>query len=83
LSVQRVFQNSLNSHAKQIIPKIFKGLSDEYVRIAALIIMKNQDTTIETINAWEKAGIIKTEWQKQRFINLIADSYQQDREKDK
>jgi len=62
---------TLNAVQKQILPKIHKGLADEYVRIVELIVKKTPVISIQTIDNWEELGRLKSEWQKQQFLNLI------------
>jgi len=62
---------TLNAVQKQILPKIHKGLADEYVRIVELIVKKTPVISIQTIDNWEELGRLKSEWQNQQFLNLI------------
>lgn len=71
---------NLNAKQKQTLPKIHKGLCDEYVRVVELIVKKKTKMTKNTIDIWQKEGKIKTEWQKQQFMNLI-DRASQEKEK--
>ena len=62
----------LSSVQKQVLPQIFKGLCDEYVRIAQLIVQKTPGLTVAAVDRWAEMGRLKTPWQKAQFVNLIA-----------
>ena len=64
---------TLTADQQHILPQIFKGLCDEYVRVAELIVKKKPNVTTEDVEQWTEAGKIKTDWQKQQFMNLITE----------
>jgi hypothetical protein len=63
---------TLTASQVQILPGIHKGLADEYVRTAELIVKKTPDVSLEAVEHWAELGKLKTDWQKQQFMNLIA-----------
>ena len=67
-----VESGELTGRHKQILPQIFKGLCDEYVRIAEFIVRKSPGLTTEIVHTWKEAGRLKTDWQEEQFLNLIA-----------
>ena len=58
---------------KRRLISLYKGLCDEYVRVAELIITKSTNINLDAIESLSRNKVLSTEWQKQRFINLIAE----------
>ena len=69
-----ITNGTLNPKQIQILPKVHKGLCDEYVRMAELIIKKSPNFSLKEVDELCKQKVIKTDWQKQQFINLIIGS---------
>ena len=64
----------LSERQRQIIPKVHRGLTDQYIRLAELIVQNDSALTKEDIEKWyqERRPGLETDWRKQQFINLIA-----------
>lgn len=62
---------TLTRNQQQILPKIHKGVCDDYVRIVELIVKKSPQISLKKIEQLLKMGIIKSDWQKQQFVNLV------------
>ncbi|MCK4664953.1 MAG: hypothetical protein KAT68_18935 [Bacteroidales bacterium] len=65
---------NLNNYQQQQLPQIFKGLCDECIRVIELIVQKVPNISIKHIEKWAEMGRLKTDWQKQQFINLIPEN---------
>lgn len=64
---------NLNIKQIQHIPLIYKGLCDEYIRVAEMIAQRTPKLNREIIDKWESDNKIKSNWQKQQFINMIPE----------
>ena len=62
----------LTPYQEMQLSQIAKGLCDEYVRVAELVVKKTPSVTIKDVEEWTKIGRIKTDWQRQQFLNLIT-----------
>jgi hypothetical protein len=63
----------LSEKQKQVLPKIHRGLADQFIRLAELIIQNDVSITKSDIEKWlaEKRPGVETEWRKNQFVNLI------------
>jgi len=69
-----ITNGTLNPNQLQMLPKIHKGLCDEYIRMAELIIKKSPNFSLKEVDELCERKVIQTDWQKQQFINLIIGS---------
>jgi hypothetical protein len=63
----------LTERQKLVLPKVHRGLSSLYIRLAELIVQNNPDMTTENIVLWfdEQRPGLESEWRKEQFLNLI------------
>ncbi len=68
-----VENGELSEKQKQVLPKIHRGLSDQYIRLAELIVQNDVSITELDVEKWrdDKRPGIETDWRKNQFINLI------------
>jgi len=64
---------NLSEEQRQIIPKVHRGLTNQYIRLAELIVQNNSKLTKDDIEKWyqEKRPGIETDWRRKQFLNLI------------
>lgn len=55
----------------KVLPQLFKGLCDQYVMIAELIVQKTPGISLEDVERWVELNRLKTKWQKNQFVNLV------------
>jgi len=55
----------------KILPQLFKGLCDQYVMIAGLIVQKTPHISLDDIDRWVQINRLKTDWQRDQFVNLV------------
>jgi hypothetical protein len=63
----------LSERQKQILPKVHRGLSEQYIRLAEIIVQNDPSLTEEEIIQYnnDKRPGLENEWRKKQFINLI------------
>ncbi len=68
-----VENGELSEEQKQVLPKIHRGLSDQFIRLAELIVQNDVSITKLDVEKWrdEKRPGLETDWRKNQFINLI------------
>lgn len=64
----------LTTEHRQVIPRVFKGLCCEYLRVAEFIVKKTPSMTLDDVKQWRKMGRLKTDWQERQFLNLVLAS---------
>jgi hypothetical protein len=64
----------LTTEQRKVIPRVFKGLCCEYVRVVELIVKKTPSMTLDDVKKWRKMGRLKTDWQERQFLNLVLAS---------
>ena len=64
----------LTEKQKQILPKVHRGITDQYIRLAELIVQNDPGLTIKQIESWhnEKRPGVESDWRMQQFFNLIT-----------
>jgi len=58
-----ISSGSSSPYHQQILPQIFKGLCNEYVRTVELVVKETPNITIVDVEEWETQGKLKTDWQ--------------------
>jgi len=64
----------LTTKQRQVIPRVFKGLCCEYLRVAELIVKKTPSMTLDDVKQWREMSRLKTDWQERQFLNLVLAS---------
>ena len=56
----------------RILSQMYRGLCDEYVRVAEMIVKKTPIVSMSQIEELSKRNVLRSDWQKQQFVNLIS-----------
>ena len=69
---------TLTFKQQQVLPGVHRGLIEAYVRLVELVVKKHPDLSVSDIDRWKRMGRIKTDWQRQQFLNLVTGEEQEE-----